>query len=175
MKKFWVALQFAPLSAFVIYARVNGISPEVWAGAFKLAALLAFVETLLLIYKKVPLNRLVLGTNLFLFLGGIGFQFHIVPILRWYGNMMEATLFAAIIAIGIVTTLCTSIGFIGVPNAPRHTVMQYSAILLVVAVGCFIFSLNASGNLLLAGVVPFLCLVLCRRLLCHRLNNAQKT
>lgn len=69
-------LGFLALAIFVAYAYAQG-TPTVprWEAAFKLGAVLAALEIAILFARKPPMNRLILGGNLWLLAGGLAFLF----------------------------------------------------------------------------------------------------
>lgn len=156
-------MQYLPLTAFVIVAQLCGQDSPAWPQAFRVGAILAVAETLLLISRRRILNRLLLGVNLFLVLGGIGFGFEWMPILDGYWELREATLPACILAVGMVTTVLSSRGFIEINSPHRLRVIAYSVALLGIAALCFAVSLKFRGNLLLSGALPVLILIVARK------------
>ena len=99
-------LGFMALAIFVAYAYAQG-TPTVarWEQAFKLGAVLAALEIVILYELKPPMNRLILGGNIWLLAGGLAFVFGQEKFLRMYESMGEASVFAAILCVGIIATL----------------------------------------------------------------------
>ena len=156
----WKLFQFIPISVFLWYVRYEGASPSVWRVAFMLGGGVAVVETLLLFLKKVPLNRLVLAVNLFLFVGGLAFAADIGLILRVYKNLMQTSLFVSLIIVGIISTVASKSGFVGVPHPEQRIVMRFSLGLLAASVVALCLSIIFRGNMMYAGVLPFIGIIL---------------
>ncbi|OFZ56007.1 MAG: hypothetical protein A2428_08645 [Bdellovibrionales bacterium RIFOXYC1_FULL_54_43] len=171
MTRLYLALQFLPLAVFVAVARKNGFTPEAWSIAFQSSAIFAFIETVLLVIAKKPLNRLLMGANLFLAIGGIAFLLELDTVLAFYGQMMETTLFLAVVIVGLVSTFFTSRGFIEVADRQPQDIRRYSQYLLVITATCTVVSVIFRGNVLLAGTVPFVALIVARKLLQTKLQR----
>lgn len=170
MKKTLLLLQFVPLTAFVAIARRNGFSQDGWSMAFQIGGALAVAESVVLCLKRTPLNRFILAVNLFLCVGGAAFALRVGPILSFYHQMMEASLFLSVLVIGIATTLWSDGGFIGATGiTSRRQVKRYSVYLLIVTAFCLVCSLAFRSNIWLAGMVPFVILILARATLLRRL------
>ena len=119
-------IEFIPISAFVYVVRQTDENGVNWELAFILGACLAVIEKALLVAKRLPLNRISMGADVFLIIGGAGFMFNISFILNIYGSLFQATLFAALLAVGIFTTFLTERGFVGIKHHNRSRVIHYS-------------------------------------------------
>ena len=164
-------LGFLALAIFVAYAYAQG-TPTVprWEAAFKLGAVLAALEIAILFARKPPMNRLILGGNLWLLAGGLAFLFGQEKFLRLYESMGEASVFAAILCVGIIATVFSNNGFVGV-QGPRNKVLTYSAYLLIATVMSFGTAIVFKGNVKIAGVLPLTALAFFHRYLRHKLRN----
>ena len=96
-------IRFVPLAAFMIYARVYGMTNDAWYGAFILAGLCSLATIAILINQRIMLDRIMLGVNCFFLLGAIGFLFNIEDILEWYSSSQGGPFFACIVVIGLIT------------------------------------------------------------------------
>src|SRR5690349_13898207 len=110
MKNALTILQFLPLSIFLLVARAQGFTDAAWAMAFQISGLAAILETLIFSYLRFPQNRLLIGTNLYLAVGGLGFAFRVSNILDLYGNMRESALFGSVFLVGLITTTLAPTG-----------------------------------------------------------------
>lgn len=171
MTIFFPIIQFLPLTAFVITARVGGLTTDAWPIAFQVGGLLAVAETLLLVWRRTPLNRLLLGANVFLIIGAISFALQIDFILRLYGQAQEAALFGSVFLVGIITTFWTDRGFVEVKVGNRQKIIQSSIALLIVTGLCLGMSVFFRGNVWLGGTLPFVVLIVARYLLQRRLGR----
>ncbi len=136
-----------------------------WKLAFTFGACLAVLEKALLLAKGFPLDRLFIGVDAFLIIGGAGFLLNIRIVLYICGTLIQATLFASLVAVGILTTFLSGRGFVGVEHQDRRRVMVYSLYLLAVATAAFLVSLVFRGNNILAGALPFAGIVIVKRTL----------
>ena len=170
MRKLLFAFQFLPIAAFLAVARYKGSTPDAWVAGFQVGAVLAVVESVVLALNHVPWNRLLLGANLYLVVGGFGCTFGIEPIIRFVSQWRESAVFLSLIVVGIVTTLFTPGGFIEAPHAERSAVVKNSALLLAAVCVCLALSIFFRGDPWLAGTIPFVLLVAIRR---WRLNKLE--
>jgi hypothetical protein len=89
MKGWLFALvQFFPLSLFAAYAFWHGQpTNERWVNAFTLGAVAAAVQLLIVARQPRPLNRLMLGANLYLLVGGAAAIARQWWLLNFYGRL----------------------------------------------------------------------------------------
>jgi hypothetical protein len=161
----WVLFQFAPLSLFITLAKKGGFTNEAWEGAFIAGSLLAFVETLFLLWKGKPLNRLLLGANIYLIIGGVATALNLLWLLRLYSQLRASAIFIVIFGVGLITTVFTSRGFLGVPAISKHEVMRLSYILLGFTTICGIVSFWFREDVFLSGTLPVVTLIFIKWLL----------
>lgn len=175
--KKWLSLlvQFLPLSIFATYAYWNGTPDGTrWSAAFQLGAVMALSQLALLVAIKPgrPLNRLILGANLYLLLGGAAVTAGWWDVLSAYAEAMEAGILAAIIATGLISTVFTKSGFVGVEGVERRFARIGSAVLLVAAAGALLMSIVFKGDRMLAAVLPILGLAITQKVLAIRLQKS---
>lgn len=170
-RKLFILIQFVPLSAFLVIIRWSDDSDPNWKLAFIIGGCIAVIESFLLSLNKNEFNRFILAVNLFLFLGGVGFLFDIYPVLILYKNLMQSALFASLFLVGLVTTFFSAHGFIGVDHPNKKLVRNRSLFLLIATIFAFVLSLFFRGNMLLAGILPFLGLLLAGKISCPKLNG----
>lgn len=171
MQRLLLLIQFLPLTVFVGCARGKGFTDEAWAVAFLMGGIAAVVETVLLVaLRRVTLNRLILGANLFLMVGAIGFGIGVMPIMEIYGLMRESALLASVLVVGIVTTFATEVGFIEVEGQDRRETVVHSIYLILVTLAVLAVSFTFRGNTLWAGIIPFLIVVFARGALQRKLK-----
>jgi hypothetical protein len=152
---------------------MSGSLDDPWKGAFLIGGVLAVIETWILFSKGIRVNRLTLGANLFLTTGALAFLLHLSWILYLYGQLMESTLFAWVIFVGVATTLFSSRGFLGVSHPDPRMVRLYSSFFLGVAVMAFFMSLLFHGNFILGGAIPFLALAISGRMITTQLTRSK--
>ena len=162
---------FIALAFFAYLAFGRGqTTDESFVFAFKASSFLAIGELVFLLARTAPANRLILGANLWLIAGGAAAFTQQWWWLRVYQQFGEASLFLAILMVGVVSTLFTPSGFIG-KLGPRLSV-QRSSLLLLVAVGCALaVAVYFRGNVKYAAVIPIIALSWLNRLLRHRLPS----
>lgn len=132
----FVLFQFLPLSVFVTYAYWHGSpGPERWVEAFKVGAALALVQFVLALLGTTPVNRLILGANLYLLVGGAAGVAKQWDVLTLYGRFMESGVFVYMTLVGLVTTVWSPVGYVGVPHPDTRKVRRYSLYLLAVTAG----------------------------------------
>jgi hypothetical protein len=163
-------IEFIPISAFVYVVRQTDENGVNWKLAFILGACLAVIEKAFLVAKRLPLDRISMGADLFLIIGGVGFMFNISLILNIYGSLFQATLFAALLAVGIFTTFLTERGFVGIKHHDR-VVLHYSIYLIGAVVVAFLVSFIFRGNVLLAWILPFTGMMIINWILTKKLRN----
>ena len=164
-------IEFIPISAFVFVVRLTDENGVNWKLAFILGACLAVIEKAFLMAKKFPLDRIFLGADIFLIVGGIGFLFDISLILYIYGSLIGATLFAVLLAVGIFTTFLTERGFVGIKHHERSRVIHYSIYQLGAGVLAFLVSFVFRGNIFFGWILPFTGMVVINLILAKRLRN----
>ena len=151
-------LGFLALTVFAAYAFVHGAPTEDrWVFSFKLGACLAALELLVLARRAVPINRLILGANIWLLVGGLAAFLQQWWLLRGYERFGEASLFAAMLAVGIVSTAVNPRGFVAVSGPRRKVLLASSALLAAVAVA-LVIAVSFRGNVKVAAVLPVIAL-----------------
>ncbi len=168
-------LLFAPVLLFITYATWNGTppTPERWVAAFELGALLAIKETLTLLVLRRPLNRLMLGANLFLVIGGALAWLQLWQAFAVFAYLQGSAVLAAMAVVGVVTTVASRGGFVGVAGAERAAVRRASLLLLAVAAGSFALAFGFRGDRWLGGTLPILVLALSMRWQASRLTASR--
>jgi hypothetical protein len=172
LRRIWTILQFFPLAGFLYYARIHGYSEGAWENAFIIGGALAVLETAVLALKRIHLNRLILGANLFLILGGLGFLLELQPILNLYGKYTQAVLFFSMLLVGLATTLFTPSGYIGTTKCSKAWIRKNSLYLLAATLLATLISLYFRGSVLKAGLAPFLIIYFTRHYLIRKQTKA---
>jgi hypothetical protein len=166
------AIQFFPLSVFATYAFWAGVPTGArWVEAFQLAAVAAVVQLAILLPRRRPTNRLILGANLYLLVGGAAALGRQWWLLEAYGVLQETGIFLSIAGVGVVTTFATPAGFVAVPGAPRADVRRASLWLLGATLGAVAVALLFRGHRGLAAVAPVIALAVLQRVLASRLRT----
>ena len=166
-------LQWLPLFVFLSFARFNEMSDDLWRQAFYVSSICALVVTAFLIYKKIILDRLRFGINLFLISGAFAFLTDSESVLRFFEANKGVVFFSGIIAVGLLTTLFSPLGFIGISVRDKQQLKKMSFVLLGATIGALIWSVFMNDyDTLVAVVVPFIALRFLRKALIDKLENA---
>lgn len=166
MKKAMSLVQFLPISICLGVARSLGSDGHAWSVAFQWGAIAAVIQlAILLPVLKNKMDRLVGGANLFLIVGGIGFGFKIGPILELFDVLRESVILASVGVVCILATVFTATGVFEEAFALTGNEKRYSYFYLISIAVALGFSIENRGNTLLAGVLPFISLVLLKRVL----------
>ena len=163
MLKLAEAIKILPIFIFMLYARLNGMTELAWKNAFFIGGIAAIFVVTIQLYKKILIDRLVLGINLFLLLGAVAFLSEWDHLLDYYQAHKGAVLLSCIFVIGLITTVFTSAGFIGVKSEKKEKIKIYSYILLFINIATIVISTTLNSYGIIASVIaPFILLKLCR-------------
>jgi hypothetical protein len=169
--KYLKIVEFIPISAFGIVVRLTSENGVNWKLAFIIGGCLAVIEKSLLFANRFPLDRILLGTDVFLIIGGLGYLFSLQLILNIYLSLFHATLFASLLIVGVLTTFFTERGFIGVNHHQRYQVLLFSLFLLGAGVAAFLVSYIFRGDYMLAGVLPFTGMLVVNWILAKKMHD----
>ena len=170
-RKLLLLVQYIPLSVFLTIVRWSDQTGPNWKLAFVIGGCIALIEFAFLLINKKVFDRLIMAINLFLFVGGLGFLFNIHPILNLYDNLMQSALFVSILLVGAVTTLFSIYGFIGVDHPNKQLIRNRSIYLVIASLLACTLSLFFRGDMLLGGTLPFIGLLVIRKVLCLNMND----
>lgn len=165
-------LGFLALVLFA-YLAFGGSTPsdERFVHAFKVSAPVAVAELLVLFWRRRPMNRLILGANLWLVGGGLAACLQQWWWLSMYQQLGEASLFVAMALVGLATTALSPSGFVAAA-APRRPVVIASLCLLAAVLAAVVVAIHFRGDITLAAVAPVIALSWFSRLLRHMLTRA---
>lgn len=173
--KSWIfaLIQFLPLSAFASFAFWNGIpTNDRWIQAFEFGALAGVIQLLIVAFQPNPVNRLILGANLYLIVGGVAALFHQWWVFRLYGSLQESAIFIFILCVGVVSTFATAPGFLSVHTSAKKAVNNYSYLLLAATVIALTCSYLFQGDRAWSVVVPIIVLAVLQRVFSFRLKQS---
>lgn len=160
-------LGFLALAVFAYLAFAAGpASDERFVHAFKVASVVALLELVALLAREVPANRLIMGANVWLIVGGAAAFLEQWWLLRIYHHFGEASLFASMLLVGVLAMWRTPAGFVGRVGA-RRVVLQRSWLLLLAVVLALAVAVVFRGNVKVAAVLPVIALSWLNRLLRH--------
>jgi len=164
-------INWLPVSAFIITARSYGMTSDAWQNAFILAGFFTIFILIVLVRHHRVLDRIMLGMNLFFFVGGAGFILGNDAIIEWYAASRGGPFFGCIVFVGLLSTLFTKYGFIGVAHKNRPAIQYASFLLLAATVVALIWSVTADARgILFSVIIPFLLLLLIRDQLVRQMD-----
>ena len=170
---FYALIQFLPLSSFASFAFWNGIpSNERWVQAFEFGALAGIIQLIIISFQPNPVNRLILGANLYLIVGGIAAFLQQWWLFKLYGSLQESAIFIFIFVVGLVSTFATAAGFLSVQTLAKNRVKNYSYCLLAATLVALCCSLFFQGDRAWSVVVPIIALALLQRLFSYKLKQS---
>ena len=158
-------LGFLALALFAYLAFGRGpTSDEQFVFAFKMCGAVAAIELVVLLARAAPANRLIVGANLWLIAGGLAAFLEQWWFLRVYQHFGEASLFFAMLCVGVLSTAVSPSGFIGKPGQ-RDKVLRASVLLASAVIAAMLVAIYFRGNVKLAAVMPVIALSWLGRLL----------
>lgn len=169
-------LQFFPLSCFLFAAfRHGNPQPEDWLIAFMVGGAVAVLQVIVatMISRVRPLNRLLLGVNAYLAIGGLSALTNQLWILQALDTLRESGLFLCILAVGVITTLGSKAGFVGQEDSRGESrTKHYSFALLTLAIIAAIPSFFIKGQLIFSAVIPLTLLTIVNRWFVSRIQRS---
>jgi hypothetical protein len=145
-----------PLAVFLIYMTVMDPRAQAqWRTPYYAATALALVGIVALWRAGATLNRIYLGIALYFVSGTIAL------VTRWpwlneeYGRLEGTAMLFWVLAVGVVATLVSARGYVGV-EAPAREVRNASLLLLAITVAATAASLAFLGNRVLSSFAPFI-------------------
>lgn len=153
---------------FIVYGRVD---LSLAASGFLVGAILAVPISVLVLWAKQPLNPILVGTALWLWLGALGFNVPIAELAAWLTSTQACGLFVAALLAGAGVTLFSRLGFLACRGVEGTLARRYSLILLALAAGAVVWSWVFRHDVRLGGGLPFIALNVARRLLCRHASR----
>jgi len=151
-------LGFLALAFFAFLAFGSGTATdERLVFAFKASAPVAVVELAALLWRSAPVNRLILGANLWLVAGGLAALLEQWWWLKGYQHLGEASLFVSMAVVGLASTALSPAGFVAVAGQRRPVVLASLALLAGVCLA-LAAAIHFRGNVKFAAVVPVIAL-----------------
>lgn len=135
---------------------------------FAAAALLAVPISVLVVVRGYALNPILVGAALWLWVGAVAFQWPVPAVAAWLSESQATGLFVAAGLVGVVATVASRGGYVGVRH-PDHTwVRRSSLVLLAVTAFAILWAWEYRTNVRLGGGVPFIVVNVVRRVLVAR-------
>jgi hypothetical protein len=178
LKKLAPLFQFLPLSLFsTIGFWQPQTSNQGWLLAFRVTALVAIAQLLLIVKQKAVVSRLILSANFYLILGGIAAFFQQWWYLELYNSLQESAIFIMMVLVAIITMLSSNHGFVGIDKTfvedttERLNINKKSAYLIIGVLISLAISFVFKGNITLSAVIPIIFLAIFQRYLIHSYNQ----
>lgn len=170
-------LQFFLLTIFLKVAFQNG-TPEAadWLNAFVWGSSAAILQLALtrFLSRGHPLNRIILGVNFYLILGGVVVLTNQMTLLEMLNNLKESGIFLCMLIVGISTTVASKAGFVGaVEISLPSRLKRYSLWLLLLTCAAVAASFWFRGKLILSAAIPLIVLSVANRLFKRRLQRSR--
>ena len=168
-------LEFVPLIIYFTFARAGNAdgAGRQWEIAFVFSGILSVATLAVLMrHKAYILNRVMLGTNLFLISGAVAVLTRFSLMLDFYRRTNPAPLFAWIIAVGVVASLISPYGFVGIPDPDVKRKFLHSTLLLAAAGAALGISILFHGQIVYADILPFIGLFIVNDRLQSRIPKA---
>ena len=169
-------VQFIPVITLASsFIAGGGVNLERAATLFIISGITALVITAALAVKKVPLNPILLGTNLWLVTGALAFGVPIPALATVLGTVQAFGLYVTIFTVGAILTILSTTGFIGMAHTNRNRVRRLSILLLALCAVALAWSYLFIDNIRIGGALPFIFLNVSRRVLMRRNSPAMNT
>ena len=164
------AIQFAPL---LVLAAPFVVAGEVDLGAagasFLWAAGLSVVVVSVLAWRGVLQNPILLGVDVWLCAGAIGFAF-VPPLAAALASLQASAMFIGILLVGAWLAFRSETGFIGTRLDDSAAVLHGSQVLLALTLGALVWSF-VLPDIRTGGALPFILLNVARRVWIRRASR----
>jgi len=169
------AIQLLPILSLAFPFIVQGSVDLARAGSgFALGALLTIPVSVAVRWRGHPLNPILIGTGLWLWLGAAAFLVPVEAVAAWLARTQAFGLFVAALGAGLLTTFASRWGYVACPSSDSTWTRRASYGLLgatVLAVACAWLLRN---DIRLGGGLPFITLNVLRRVLVARAPHANR-
>jgi hypothetical protein len=156
----FIALTVFAALAFAAAPQTNAT----WRHAFLVAGAIACVELAVLAYRAKPANRFIIGANVWLIVGAVAFLSKQWWLLAIYERWQGIGLVGAMLAVGVLTSIFSSAGFVGA-YGPKPAVTLTSVALLAATACVLWFVWQSREPPQSAMVAPLVMLALLNRVL----------
>jgi hypothetical protein len=135
---------------------------------FLAGALLSVPIALVVARRQCLQNPILIGTNLWLWLGAIGFNAHVTGLMAWLVRTQAFGLFVAVLGVGLVSAWLLPNGFVACRSDDTRWLRRASLGLLGLTMASVVWSWIFRDNIRLGGGLPFIVLNVARRVLSLR-------
>ncbi len=162
-------VQFLPVIGFASSFLVTGdVDLERAGPLFIISALGAVAITAVLLRRRVLLNPILFGSNLWLCLGAVAFGVPIPPLAGLLGQLQATALYVCIFSCGLVFSTGRPTGYIGMRHADPRVIRKLSAAMMGLTAIALVWSHLHVDNIRLGGGLPFIILNVTRRVMIRR-------
>jgi hypothetical protein len=141
---------------------------------FLLGALLTVPVTAAVVWRKHPLNPILIGTGLWLWLGLAAFYVPIPALKTWLVDTQAFGLFLLALMAGIVTTFASPSGYIACPSSDAGWTRKASLGLLGLTFVIVAWTWLFRHDIRLGGGLPFIILNVTRRVIARKAPKASE-
>ncbi len=138
------------------------------APGFLLGALLALPISIAVLWRGHRLNPILVGTNLWLWLGLAAFYVPFPALTAWLIETQAFSLFALVLGVGIVATFWFPSGYVACASADPRWSKRLSLGLLGLTVVIVVWAWLFRQDIRLGGGLPFIILNITRRVICRK-------
>lgn len=166
-------LESLPLATFLIYlALARPQRLEDWLCPYSLSSVLAILALGALRLTGQIANRIYLGIAAYFLSGALALVLHWRSVNAWYGAVEAAAMFCWVCVVGMLTTVASPQGFIGLDTGFRDRTRQASLLLLGAALLATALSFGFIGRMFLHAYLPFVALFAVQALLRARYSRS---
>ncbi len=166
------AIEALPLAVFLIYMAVaDPREQHEWRLPYYAATALAIAGTVLLVRLGATLNRIYLAIALYFVSGSIALLTRWPWLNETYGRLEGTAMLYWVLLVGVICTLASARGFIGLDSADARAVRAGSLLLLAITLVAAAASALTVGNRLLSSFLPFIVVFVAHGIIKARLRQ----
>lgn len=151
-------IEISPLSAFLLFIKLA--PPQTmtaWRYPYLIASVFAVVAIGWMHQRKQPLNRILLGVDVYLFSGLVAGIFQWEALNQLYGYLQAAAMLVWVLLIAVLASRFAALGLFGVRLVGRNG-HYYDYLFIAVNLAAVVASWWFRGNTWVAEIIPFTCL-----------------
>jgi hypothetical protein len=165
-------VQFVPVITFAVsFVAAGEVDLKRASVLFVVSAVAAVLITVFLVIRKLSLNPILLGTDIWLGIGALAFGIPVPQLAALVDHLRAAGLFACVLGLGLTLTWASPTGYIGMSHPNRRLVRDTSFLLLILTAGALAWSWINTDNIRLGGGLPFVLLNVIRRVIIRRASK----
>jgi hypothetical protein len=162
------SIESISLTLFLLYIHLADMAARAdWLLPYQLASGTGVAATLYLWRRGIILNRLFLGITVYFCSGLAGLLTDWDWLNQSYGELGAVAMLGWILLVGVVSSLASPYGFLGVRTPGYFSIMGGSILLILACLMATTAAISFMGNKLLGEWLPFIFLFSMRSLLLH--------